>query len=63
MFTSGFDLYCLHEAAPGSSHTGYYIITFDFVYVGNPHGNLQHLVSLVKDYSIDGRECITLFLV
>ena len=38
IFTSGFDLYCLHEAAPGSSHTGYYIISFDFVYVGNPHG-------------------------
>ncbi len=38
--TSGFDLYCLHEAAPGSEHTGYYIISFDFVYVGNPHGRL-----------------------
>ena len=41
--TSGFDLYCLHEAAPGSEHTGYYLFSFDFVYVGNPHGkfNLQ----------------------
>ena len=38
IFTSGFDIYCLHEAAPGSSHTGYYIISFDFVYVGNADG-------------------------
>ena len=38
IFTSGFDIYCLHEAAPGSEHTGYYIISFDFVYVGNAHG-------------------------
>lgn len=37
IFTSGFDIYCLHEAKPGSEHTGYYIISFDFVYVGNPH--------------------------
>ena len=39
--TSGFNLYCLHEAAPGSEHTGYYIISFDFVYVGNPHGEIS----------------------
>jgi hypothetical protein len=38
VFTSGFDIYCLHEATPGSSHTGYYIISFDFVYVGNWDG-------------------------
>lgn len=37
IFTSGFDIYCLHEAMPGSKHTGYYIISFDFVYVGNAH--------------------------
>jgi len=37
IFTSGFDVYCLHEATPGSNHTGYYIISFDFVYVGNIH--------------------------
>lgn len=37
IFTSGFDIYCLHEANPGTSHTGYYIISFDFVYVGNAH--------------------------
>ena len=38
IFTDGFNLYCLHEAAPGSNHTGYYIFSFDFVYVGNYHG-------------------------
>ena len=38
IFTDGFNLYCLHEAAPGSNHTGYYIFSFDFVYVGNAHG-------------------------
>ena len=38
IFTDGFNLYCLHEAAPGSSHTGYYIFSFDFVFVGNAHG-------------------------
>ena len=36
--TSAFDIYCLHEAMPGSEHTGYYIIAFDFVYVGNWDG-------------------------
>ena len=36
--TSAFDIYCLHEAMPGSEHTGYYIIAFDFVYVGNGDG-------------------------
>ena len=36
--TSAFDIYCLHEATPGSEHTGYYIIAFDFVYVGNWDG-------------------------
>merc|ERR1712008_334832 len=37
ILTSTFDVYCLHEAKPGSSHTGFYIFSFDFVYVGNPH--------------------------
>ncbi|XP_043585319.1 uncharacterized protein LOC122568976 [Bombus pyrosoma] len=35
--TSIFDLYCLYEAAPGSTHYGYYIISYEFVYVGNRH--------------------------
>ncbi|KAK9295199.1 hypothetical protein QLX08_010415 [Tetragonisca angustula] len=35
--TSIFDLYCLYEAAPGSTHYGYYMISYEFVYVGNRH--------------------------
>lgn len=36
--TSIFDLYCLSQATPGSTHYGYYIISYEFVYVGNRHG-------------------------
>lgn len=35
--TAVFDLYCLAMAAPGSTHYGYYIISYEFVYVGSPH--------------------------
>nr|CAD7446026.1 unnamed protein product [Timema bartmani] len=35
--TSVFDVYCLAQAAPGSTHYGYYIISFEFVYVGSLH--------------------------
>ncbi|XP_013097431.1 uncharacterized protein LOC106080560 [Stomoxys calcitrans] len=40
LFTMGtaiFDIYCLAMAAPGSTHYGYYIISYEFVYVGNKH--------------------------
>jgi len=40
LFTIGFgifDLYCYSMAAPGSTHYGYYIISYEFVYVGNSH--------------------------
>lgn len=33
-----FDMYCLSMAAPGSTHYGYYFISYEFVYVGNRHG-------------------------
>lgn len=36
--TGCFDIYCLAMAAPGSTHYGYYIISYEFVYVGNTHG-------------------------
>ncbi|XP_041971147.1 uncharacterized protein LOC121727389 [Aricia agestis] len=39
LFTFGqsiFDLYCLGMAAPGSVHYGYYVVSFQFVYVGSP---------------------------
>ncbi|GLV38330.1 uncoordinated 45 [Carabus blaptoides fortunei] len=35
--TAVFDLYCLGMAAPGSTHYGYYIISYEFVYVGSTH--------------------------
>jgi len=35
--TSLFDCYLLEEAKPGTNHTGYYLFSFDFVYVGNHH--------------------------
>lgn len=30
-------------AAPGSTHYGYYIISYEFVYVGNVHGRIVSL--------------------
>ena len=47
ILTSTFDVYCLHEAKPGSSHTGFYIFSFDFVYVGNPHSEFS-LINIPK---------------
>lgn len=35
--SSVFDIYCLSQAAPGSTHYGYYVISYEFVYVGNMH--------------------------
>ncbi|XP_014251365.1 uncharacterized protein LOC106667743 isoform X2 [Cimex lectularius] len=32
-----FDLYSLALAAPGSTHYGFYFISYEFVYVGNKH--------------------------
>lgn len=39
IFTGVFDLYSYVMAAPGSVHYGYYFISYQFVYVGNKHGN------------------------
>ena len=50
--TSAFDIYCLHEATPGSSHTGYYIFSFDFVYVGNP--DVRNLLMASSVFSMLG---------
>ena len=38
MMTAVFDAYVLIEAEPGKDHFGYYVISFEFVYAGNPHG-------------------------
>lgn len=35
-----FDIYCLAEAQPGSTHYRYFGISFLFVYSGNQHGNI-----------------------
>lgn len=35
--TACFDLYCYSMAAPGSTHYGYYVLSYQFVYVGNRH--------------------------
>ena len=34
---ASFDAYCLEQAAPGATHTGVYLFSYDFVYVGNHH--------------------------
>ncbi|XP_068204451.1 uncharacterized protein [Palaemon carinicauda] len=35
--TGIFDIYSLSLAAPGSSHYGFYLFSYDFVYTGNEH--------------------------
>ena len=48
-FQSVFDVYCLEEARPGSVHTGYYWMSYEFVYVGNHHvRNILLLASIVS---------------
>lgn len=37
VITAAFDIYSLGMAAPGSTHYGYYFISYEFVYVGNNH--------------------------
>lgn len=39
--TGIFDVYCLAMAAPGSTHYGYFIISYEFVYVGNRHSKCE----------------------
>lgn len=35
--TAAFDIYCYSMASPGSTHYGYYLISYQFVYVGSRH--------------------------
>ncbi|XP_019875186.1 uncharacterized protein LOC109603162 [Aethina tumida] len=37
IITACFDIYCYSMAAPGSAHYGYFIISYEFVYVGSKH--------------------------
>lgn len=48
IFTAIFDVYCLSQAAPGSIHYGYYLISYEFVYIGNKHGEfLKYCIILL----------------
>ena len=38
VITACFDLYCYAMAVPGSVHTGYYAISYQFIFVGSRHG-------------------------
>lgn len=63
-FWSVFDIYCMVEASPGSNHTGYYIFSFQFVYVGNHHVKnllmLSSLITLAFSVAIFITSCILL---
>ncbi|KAJ3651739.1 hypothetical protein Zmor_017757 [Zophobas morio] len=37
VITACFDLYCYAMAVPGSVHTGYYAISYQFIFVGSRH--------------------------
>jgi len=43
LVTSAFDTYCLAMAAPGSTHYGYYVMSYQFVYVGSSWGKYNIL--------------------
>ena len=61
---ASFDAYCLDQAAPGASHTGYYLFSFDFVYVGNHHVRnllmMAALVSILASIALFVAGCVTL---
>lgn len=48
--TAVFDIWCLSLAAPGSTHYGYYIISYEFVYVGNRHGKFLLYSMAIKTH-------------
>ena len=63
-FQGIFEMYILEEAKPGSSHTGYYLFSFDFVYVGNHHVRnllfMSALLTLVGAVAVFISSCVTL---
>jgi len=63
-FQGIFEMYILEEAKPGSSHTGYYLFSFDFVYVGNHHVRnllfMSALFTLVGSVAVFISSCATL---
>lgn len=62
--TSIFDIYCLAMAAPGSTHYGYFLISYEFVYVGNRHGKLiasMLLTNLINFFNFTVRNALIMF--
>merc|ERR1719445_987686 len=63
-FQGIFEMYILEEAKPGTSHTGYYLFSFDFVYVGNHHVRnllfMSALFTLVGAVAVFISSCVTL---
>ena len=61
---ASFDAYCLEQAAPGASHTGVYLFSFDFVYVGNHHIRnllmMSALLSILQSILLFVTGCIML---
>ncbi|XP_044735837.1 uncharacterized protein LOC123298031 [Chrysoperla carnea] len=47
-----FDVYCYSMAAPGSTHYGYYILSYQFVYVGN--SNVRNALVMFALFSLVG---------
>ncbi|KAL3270846.1 hypothetical protein HHI36_021364 [Cryptolaemus montrouzieri] len=50
IITAVFDIYCYGMAAPGSTHYGYYFISYQFVYVGNRH--VRNILVMFAGFSI-----------
>ena len=63
-FTAVFDAYCLDQAVPGASHTGVYLFSFDFVYVGNHNVRnllmMSALVSILASMGLFATSCVML---
>lgn len=62
--TSLCDVYFLEMAKPGASHTGYYLFSFDFVYVGNHHVRnllfMSAVISVLLSIALFITSCIIL---
>ena len=63
-FQGSFEMYILEEAKPGTTHYGYYLFSFDFVYVGNHHVRnilfMKALFTLVGAIALFISSCYTL---
>lgn len=50
IITGIFDIYCYGMAAPGSTHYGYYFISYQFVYVGNKY--VRNILVMFAGFSV-----------